>query len=204
MIDHDAHPTFDSRSTVLGGDGHEVVCNPRAVAALQSVLGPGEQLLWCGRPAIRHRKSEAFSGALVALIALALASVGWHNGGVAFFAGLFAVWALWSLGRLVWDRATLAYGVTNRRVLFVHRSWRTSFDDYVLSAMSVAKVEVSDNTVGFANFAQRCGYDKHDICMPAFRGLPDASKVAMLIREAVTAAGEARRPGLDGSRSGYC
>jgi hypothetical protein len=89
-----------------------------------------------------------------------------------------------------WDRAKLTYGVTDRRILFIHRGWRRRTEQYKLTMISAANVILGANTVGFADFAVRCGYDRDEICMPEFIGLPDAQAVVQLIRAAVAAAGE--------------
>src|SRR3954452_11720589 len=112
MTDHDAHSTLDPRRTTLGLN--ELATrgrDPRDVAAIQAVLVPGEQLLWCGRPGMRYRKGEAFTGAIVAVFALLIVPAARHNGVAALFTAMFAVWALWSLVLVPWDRAKLAYGV---------------------------------------------------------------------------------------------
>ncbi len=160
-----------------------------AVVAIQSVLVPGEHVLWSGRPGFRFRRGEVIGGAFAAVLALMFALAAPHGAFGVVFAVLLAAAALSGLMLEPWDRATLAYCVTDQRVLFVHRSWRRSTDEYALSGMSAANVVLGGNSVGFADFAKRCGYDNDEICMPDFLGLPDAWDVVQLIRAAVTATG---------------
>jgi hypothetical protein len=161
------------------------------------VLEPGERLLWSGRPGFRRRRSETIGGALALLPVVPLALASRHDGAAALFAAGFAIAALWWLVLRPWDRATLAYGVTDRRVLFVHRGWRRGIDEYALAGMSAANVLLGANTVRFADFAKWCGYDNDELCMPEFLGLPDAWDVVRLTRAQIADAGGTPWPGRD-------
>lgn len=55
--------------------------------------------------------------------------------------------------------------------------------------MSAVNIVLGANTVGFADFAKRCGYDQDEICMPEFLWISDAPEVAEVIRAAIMAAG---------------
>ena len=99
-----------------------------AHVAIQSELVPGEHLLWCGRPSIRFRPGEV-AGSVVAVVAAFLVAPAARHGGIAALVAVgFATGALWGLVLRPWDRAKLAYGVTDQRVLIVHRGvgWRNA------------------------------------------------------------------------------
>lgn len=92
-----------------------------------------------------------------------------------------------------WDRITQRYAVTDRRVLFIHRRPFQKVDAYTLAGMTPDNVRLlAPGKIGFADFAQRCGYNNDKWCMPEFDGIVDAPAVAELIRNAVAAA-RARR-----------
>jgi hypothetical protein len=130
------------------------------------------------------------AGSVVAGVAALMADPAARHGGIAALVAVaFVTGALWSLVLRPWDRAKLAYGVTDQRVLIVHRGWRRTPKAYALSSMSPANIILGADSVGFADFAKRCGYNDDDICMPELVGLPDAGEVAQLIRAAVTATG---------------
>jgi hypothetical protein len=107
---------------------------------------------------------------------------------------LFLLVGVWSLLWIVvvepYRRARRAYGVTDERVLLVQHGFRPRVEAYQLSGMSADKVVfkgtgTTRGTIRFADFAQRCGYGGDSICMPEFTAIPDAARVADLIRDAI-------------------
>jgi hypothetical protein len=117
--------------------------------------------------------------------------------GVVFLARMHVVLPL--------DLANQFYGVTDRRVLIIHRWLRSRVEAFPLHGMAATNVVVEDTvtgglgTIGFADFAQRCGYDNDEICMPEFTAIPDAAGVAELIRSAIRATPAAWKSGSGAS-----
>ena len=78
-----------------------------AVVALQSVLVPGEHVLWSGRPGVRFRRGEVIVSAIVAVVALLAAYGARQSGGAALVAVFFAAVALWGLVPVSYTHLTL-------------------------------------------------------------------------------------------------
>jgi hypothetical protein len=176
----------------------------RADAAIRRVLEPGEAVRWSGRPLPIGGANPLVWPAALFLAAFGAWPIyrairdGFHPVHALFAAGgALGLVVLFAGPRLA---AGAVYAVTDRRVLILHRGLWTRVEAYALHGMAPANVRVTGRgagvgTVSFADFAQRCGYDRDEICMPEFRAIPDADRVAALIRAAAAEVAAARIAG---------
>jgi hypothetical protein len=167
---------------------------------LHTELDSGERILWAGRPG----KGAFDVGGLTAtwfLLGLIGLSFVWilagnPSRGQSVLATLLAIGGLaallWVVVVMPKEHSNLIYGVTNRRVIIVHRWLRRRVEAYALIGMAPANVlmragDERTGTIGFADFAQRCGYEKRSICMPEFKSIPQPARVIELIRSTIEA-----------------
>jgi len=179
---------------------------PSIADEIRRELDPVEDMLWSGRPGWRYFDSETVDDTLIWLIFTGFLGVcfvflgaGEDFSALLLFAcGVFALVCLLIFGP--YDHAKLVYGLTDRRVYIVHRWLRRRIEVYPLRGMAVTNVVLADErndgigTVRFADFAQVCGYHSDEICMPGFTKIPDAARVADLIRTAIEAVPESTKP----------
>lgn len=170
-------------------------------AAIHAVLEPNEHLLWSGHPIPIRGNNILVWVAATFLVAFAAWPVvvavrdGFHPVQLVFtVAGGLGLAVLLLQPRVA---ARRTYAVTDRRLLILHRAFWNGTKAYAIRAVSPANVQVVTHgagvgTVRFMDFAQRCAYDKNELCMPTFDAIADVERVAELIR---TASGAAR--GMD-------
>jgi hypothetical protein len=161
-------------------------------AAIRVTVEPNERLLWSGRPGQRIRFWEMAGFAIwvywTYAIVYATLEQGFHLVSIPLvLAGLVGVGLIGIMGP--YRRARFAYGVTDQRVLLVYYGFRPRTEAYELRGMAehnvLLKGAAARGTVRFADFAQRCGYEGRDLCMPEFSAIPDAAHVVDLIRTTI-------------------
>jgi hypothetical protein len=172
---------------------------------LRGLLDSEERLIWSGQP---HQGVDFDFG----LLLITLFSVAWIGGiGIAVFKGFSEEhWSSRGLvGILFLIAGTLplaialviapavrrktSYALTNDRVLIVTGLITRRVESLELRMMLARNVRIVDGHdnpgwIKFDDFAQRCGYDRNDLCMPEFSNVADANRVGTLIRTAVAAA----------------
>jgi hypothetical protein len=176
----------------------------RCDTEIHKELAPGEHLLWSGRP----RRVFDVGKLIEVFIALGMTGSGvyrivqnnWH---LTLFnllwTGGCSIWLVKSLVIGPWDRATQIYGLTDRRVLIIHRGFGRKVEAMPLHTMQDTNLRLAERpnrngTIGFADFAQACGYDNNELCMPEFFEVAEALQVAEQIGAAIRSARSASKP----------